>query len=141
VGELAPRGSVEAIDPALQAEVLGLLAAYGHAIDDCDPDAWARLFHPDGTSSGPGRPTLRGHAELRAWVRDHPRPDLLHTCTNVEVVGMVGEEVHVRSHFVIHRVGPDGAFSVVVAGSYRDVLVRIADRLRFRSRVAVPRTA
>lgn len=119
----------------LAAEVHQLLAAYGHAIDRCDAVGWARLFHEDGVSTGPGRPDLRGRAELEAWVRDHPRHDLLHTCTNIEVVAERGEVVVVRSHFVIHR-HDEGGHRVVVMGTYLDELVRIEDRLMFWRRAA-----
>jgi 3-phenylpropionate/cinnamic acid dioxygenase small subunit len=126
-------------DPTLQAEVTALLAAYGHAIDRCDADAWAALFHPEGSSAGPGRPTLRGREELRRWVVEHPRPDVLHMTTNVSVERVDGERVHVASHFLIVRADEGGAYSVMVAGSYADVLIRHESRLRFLSRVATPR--
>lgn len=131
---------VRVTDPALLAEVTALLAAYGHAIDRCDADAWAALFHPEGTSAGPGRPTLHGTAELRRWVLDHPRPDLLHLTTNVSVEGIGGDRVHVASHFLIVRADVGGAFSVMVAGSYADVLIRHGGQLRFLSRTATPRS-
>lgn len=122
----------------LVAEVHQLLAAYGHAIDRCDAVGWARLFHEDGVSTGPGRPDLRGRAELEAWVRDHPRHDLLHTCTNIEVVGERDGVIDVRSHFVIHQRDVTG-YRVVVVGSYADQLVRTGGCLRFWRRHAAAR--
>ncbi|GAA4671496.1 nuclear transport factor 2 family protein [Nocardioides nanhaiensis] len=122
----------------LAAEVHQLLAAYGHAIDRCDAVGWAHLFHEDGVSTGPGRPDLRGRAELETWVRDHPRRDLLHTCTNIEVVGERDGVIDVRSHFVIHQRDETG-YRVAVVGSYADQLVRTDGRLRFWRRHATAR--
>jgi hypothetical protein len=130
---------VEVVDPNLRAEVAALVAAYGHAIDRGDADGWAGLFHPEGTSAGPGRPTLRGTQELRRWVLVHPRPDLLHVTTNVWVERLEGDRVHVASHFLIVQAGEGGGFSIMVAGSYADVLVRHDGELRFLSRTATVR--
>lgn len=129
------------VTPQVLAEVHELLAAYGHAIDRGDAATWADLFHPDGTSAGPGRPTLVGRAALVAWLREHPRPDLQHTCSNVWVERVDPQGLHVVSHFVINKVDHAGAFSVLVAGSYRDLVVRHEGRLVFKCRVATPRSA
>ncbi len=131
----------EPLTAGLLAEVHQLLAAYGHAIDACDAEAWVGLFHHDGVSSGPGRPKLRGRDELRAWVEDHPRADLLHTCTNVHVLGWRGDLLDVRSHFVIYAIDTDGTYRVSVAGSYADELCRVDGVLRFWCREATPRRA
>jgi hypothetical protein len=66
------------------------MTLYGHAIDRCDADACPALFHLEGASVGPGRATLRGTDELRRWVLDHPRPDVLHVTTNVSVERIEG---------------------------------------------------
>jgi hypothetical protein len=47
--------------------------------------------------------------------------------------------VHVASHFLIVRADEGGAYSVMVAGSYADVLIRHDGELRFFSRTATPR--
>src|SRR5215207_7749706 len=59
-------------------EVQAIQSAYCHAIDRCDAEAWADLFHPDRASSCPNRPTLRGTAELRRFLEEIPRRDFVH---------------------------------------------------------------
>lgn len=125
--------------PEVVTEVESLLASYGHAIDRCDAERWAGLFHPRGISKGPGRRTLRGRAELARWVHENPRRDLLHTCTNIWIESGDAKALRVASHFVIHRADPSGRFEVAVAGTYADHLVRHEGRLVFLTRTATPR--
>jgi hypothetical protein len=49
-----------------------LLARYAHAIDDLNPEEWARCFTPDGVFQL-GSQALRGHAALRAYGEVHVR--------------------------------------------------------------------
>lgn len=118
-------------------EVQQLLASYCHAIDTCDAAAWAAVFHPDGTSAGPGRPTLRGTEQLRAFIEENPRPDVFHLVLNTYVDRVEGDRVWVTSNFVCLRVDASGGFSVLTAGRYADVLERRDGVLKIASRVAV----
>jgi SnoaL-like domain len=123
--------------PSPLVEVQAVQSAYCHAIDRCDPVAWADLFHPEGTSSGPDRPTLRGTAQLRQFLTEHPRPDFVHLTLNTVVTRLEGDTIWAAAKYVILQVGTEG-ITVAATGTYADVLERREGRLRFLSRVATP---
>lgn len=121
----------------LLSEVAGVHAAYCHAIDSGDAEAWAQVFHPQGTSAGPGRSTLRGHEALRAFIRDHHQPHLVHVTVNSLITQVRGIHIHTAARFLILEARDDGSLAIVMTGVYTDVLVRHDERLCIRSRRAV----
>lgn len=115
------------------AEISMLYAAYNHAIDLGDPEAWADTFVPDGEFMD-----NRGHEELVRFAEDwlaryeggtrHWNSQHLFTPT------ATGARGSVYLYLWDVRTTPP---STIVTGVYDDELVRTADGWRFRTRVFV----
>lgn len=110
-------------------------AAYTRAIDAGDASGWAAVFHPDGVSAGPGRPTLRGRSELEAFVRQHHQPDVVHLTLNPVIDHVGADHLLVAARYVILRTVED-AWHVETSGVYADRLETWDGRLVLRERRA-----
>ena len=92
-----------------------LLARYAHAIDDLNPEEWARCFTPDGVFQL-GSQALRGHAALRAYGEVHVREIRCRHMTGnflykidgnkaTYLPGILPEELHDRDGLAVRRPG------------------------------------
>lgn len=123
-----------------QLEILGVLALYGHVIDDGDLDRLGEVFTADAVL----KPTLthpwNGLAEIRDYfenfVRNQPIPTIAHHMTNpVVVLGEDGVTASARSKTLGIR--KDLGY---VTGEYRDELVKTGDGWRISKRSIIRRT-
>jgi 3-phenylpropionate/cinnamic acid dioxygenase small subunit len=125
-------------------EVEDLLFACNWALDDCDPDAWADCFAPDGEfirhSPGPGAdpPRLTGRQELIGFVeevrRDLGAGRLRHSVSNL-VVSQAPEGLQAKSYITVIDAAPAAASRIFALGRYEDQLVRRDGAWRLARRV------
>ena len=131
-------GYAEQMDTRQVADELAireLLAAYCHRCDDGRFSELLDLFAP-GASVVLGTATVAGHAALREFFEDRqglPEQRGRHLTVN-SVVEIDGSRARALSDFV-HIKFVDGRLMPVLAGRYRDDLVRMEDgRWRFARR-------
>lgn len=116
--------------------ILDTLYAYGHGLDYGLEDAWIDCWTPQAELDWPGRPFMRGHAQLREGFRAHTHaPQVFHKHIVVEpVITITGDSATVDSMFARLDRYPGGP-GIRAFGRYRDTLVRCADgRWRFTAR-------
>lgn len=139
---------------ALRAELRDLYDDYAGAIDDFRLDDWAAFFTEDALYKVIGRETYDqglSHATIYcdsgAMIRDRaaairetavfePRYQR-HLISGVRVDAVHGEVIHARANFLIAESMFDTATRVLLAGQYRDRLLRQSGRLKFVERLAV----
>jgi len=116
--------------------IMELITRYNHAIDGGDPDAVADCFVADGIFQGrSGR--FEGRAELRKLgMTLTPACIPRHIVTNIliEPVPGMADEARIKSHLFFYEVTPTG-FNFKTSGVYTDVVVRVADDWKFRTRL------
>lgn len=123
------------VDPADRAAASEVLARYADAIDDGDFDAVGELLADAVVEDDRGRPIARGAAAVSALYRATTRrhadgtPRTAHLVTNV-VVDRDGDDLVVRSRFVVLQATGAVPLQPVVAGRYVDRMRRIDGRWR-----------
>lgn len=118
--------------------ILDTLHAYGHGLDYGLEDRWMDCWAADAVLVWPDRPTMRGHAALRAAFRAHTHaPDAWHKHFVVAPrIQVSGDGASVQSMFARLDRYPTGP-AVRSFGRYLDRLQRCADgRWRFTERIA-----
>lgn len=119
------------------AQVAELMGRYAHAIDSGDIDQWADVFHAQASWVGPQRRPRHGRADIVDFLKGTgARTDFVHVTLNTEIVEVDGEQVKVRSDFVLLEKQPDSSHRVAMVCGYRDVLVQGGDCLRILHREA-----
>lgn len=142
----------------LRMDVEGFLVREATLLEDCEFEAWLGLFHPDIRYWAPVRITREGFGdvveegglchfeddygflELRiaslrsknAWA-EIPPSRTRRMITNVQVEGVEGDRVSVRSNFVVYRTRLADVENLFV-GRRDDVLIRHRDSWRIQSR-------
>jgi SnoaL-like domain len=122
-----------------------LLAEYAARIDAGDFEGVGRLFADALITDASGREIARGadavaalyHATTRRFDDGTPRTKHL-TTNHIVELSDDGIEATVRSYFVVLQQIPGGALQPIVAGRYRDRLVRKEGGWSFRERQMVP---
>jgi hypothetical protein len=120
-----------ALSPEDHVEIRMLYAAYNHAIDLGDPEAWANTFVPDGTFL-----SSRGRAELvqfaSDWFERYEGGSRHWNSQHLFVPTATGARGSAYLHLWDVRTTPP---STVLTGVYEDELVRTPDGWRFQARV------
>lgn len=119
---------------AIDAGVRRTIAAYARTVDGRDMAAAARLFTDDARIQVMGEEHV-GIAQVRAWLEMLGKsPAGIHLTTNTLVQPRGATEAEAMSDVAFIK-QVDGAWKIVVAGSYADRLRREADGWRFVERV------
>jgi 3-phenylpropionate/cinnamic acid dioxygenase small subunit len=99
-----------------------LLARYAHAIDDLNPEEWARCFTPDGVFQL-GSQALRGHAALRAYGEVHVREIRCRHMTGNFLYKIDGNKATGQAS-VLATLATPGGYKFFAQGRYVDQLVK-----------------
>ncbi|MCK5892579.1 nuclear transport factor 2 family protein [Aeromicrobium sp.] len=119
-------------------EIAALYDAYGRAFDEGRPDDYVETFTPDGRFTLPDGNVVEGRDGLHrlasraasSSARSH------HFVRNLQVE-VSGETATGTAHAIAVAVAGD-AVELLVAGVYRDTLVRTPDGWRFATRTVTP---
>lgn len=110
-------------------EIEQLYAAYNHAIDSGDGEAWAATFTADGAFN-----KFTGHDQLvgfvRQWREKMNGASRRHWNTNLRIV----PSKEGASASVLLMLLDVNTRSIVATGMYNDTLVKTADGWRFKTR-------
>lgn len=119
------------LSPADQFAILQLLYSYSHRLDSGDAEGWASLFTDDGEFVEP-EGTQRGRRELVAMVhahhRDHEGAAKSQHWVHSPVITGDDDHAEVLAYVIVFQAGDRLDVRGRVMGSYRDELVRDADR-------------
>jgi ketosteroid isomerase-like protein len=110
-------------------DITQIYAAYNHAVDNGDGDAFAALFVADGALA-PGGDPIAGTDALAAFARSVPgaMPGIRHLASNVMVSGD-GDEATGACYLSVLIAGAQP--QLLMTGRYRDTLRREAAGWRF----------
>jgi uncharacterized protein (TIGR02246 family) len=121
-----------------ESQIRNLIRAYNRALDDRRSDLLAELFAEDGLIRAMGS-TTTGREAIRSMIAETgtsgERPHTAHHTTNT-LVTLEGDSATAESDFMVLRRGTAGT-EIMLAGRYRDRLVRGSDGWRFSERHAV----
>jgi 3-phenylpropionate/cinnamic acid dioxygenase small subunit len=111
-----------------------LLARYGHLLDDQDFDRLSEIFAEDAVLTFPrrDRDPIRTSAAITQFFATAAGASAHHT-TNIVVVAE-GDEVRVRSKFLVPYTRPEHDVHRWYGGVYEDTVVRTPDGWRIASR-------
>jgi hypothetical protein len=127
--------TVVALAPSDIIEIHQLYAAYNHAVDDGDGEAFAACFVPDGRLGG--AVDISGGEALTAFARAVPvaRPGIRHNASNILLAP--GEDADAASGkaYLTVVVSKDGESTVSTTGKYVDTLRRTPEGWRFVERL------
>lgn len=127
-------------------EILNLVAAYSHAADGTDPEAYADCFTDDGAFVGrvgmPDESRIEGREALlkfhRAAVARRGEIQNRHIQTNTHVVSQTDETAHVRTYLLVMVSRGENPPEPGLTSVYDDELVKTAKGWRIRLRRAIP---
>lgn len=127
-------------------EILNLVAAYSHAADGTDPEAYADCFTDDGAFVGrvgmPDESRIEGREALlkfhRAAVARRGDIQNRHIQTNTHVVSQTDETAHVRTYLLVMVSRGENPPEPGLTSVYDDELVKTAKGWRIRLRRAIP---
>ncbi len=143
--------SPDALDRLLaESEIRNLVARLGHLADDGDIDEYLSLLTEDAEWTTPGRPTRKGHADLRARILEDRAAGVqgpgaasrhVNTALWVEVDGDRGRAESYFLYITNANGGAPGSTVqdastpvVQLTGRYVDEFVRTPDGWKLRSR-------
>ncbi len=119
------------LSPADELAILQLLYKYSHLLDSADGEGWASLFTDDGEFVEP-EATRKGRAELaelaRSHHRDHEGASSSQHWVHSPVITGDGDRAQVTAYVIVFKRAEPSGVRGLVMGSYRDELVRDADR-------------
>jgi len=115
-------------------EIHQLYAAYNHAVDGGDGEAFARCFVPDGRLGGDM--DISGGEALVAFAQGVPAavPGIRHNATNILVAAGDAPDTASGKAYLTVIVSKDGQSSVFMTGRYLDTLRRTPAGWRFVER-------
>lgn len=136
-----------AINSGDRAQILDLIARYGHYFDIHEPEAWASLFTGDGELSFPlstdplgPRYEIKGHDQLVAFASYNSQPDQvgIHFPGPTILVRTGARRVLARTPVAIGVVKTNTFFGATFNGYgvYEDVIVKTKNGWRFKKRTA-----
>ena len=129
-----------------QLDVLNLIGLHSHVMDGTDPQAFAEVFTPDGTSLerrkdqeivlGQGREGLTEYITGLINERGDEKPR--HHVRNTIFLKLSEESVVTKTYFLVTIVPGEGQLAKVIdTGIYEDTIVRGPDGWLIQKRVAV----
>ncbi len=115
-----------------QLAIRQLVAQYNRAFDFGDPAAWVETFADDGTFAMGGRQLAAGREALLAFAgKMIPTMKVKH-CTTDAIVEVNGDTATHDAYLILVNTGDQ--VSVANSGRYRDQLVKVDGRWKFKSR-------
>lgn len=136
-----------------RSEIEKLFRTYCRLLDQGRFAEWVDLFTADGVYlvithenlqdqgmlllKDDGRDALKERAAFLMGYYQSERCKTLHTCCNVELGAISGNEATCNSYFVVYRTASDGFPQLHSCGEYRDRLFRENGRWVFRERLVV----
>lgn len=141
-------------DLALRLEIEELYAAYAHALDDGELERWPEFFVDDclyeivsRENHERGLPLALMRCESKAMLADRvvtirqtqmfaPRA-VRHLVSSLQVAPATADGVNVRANYAVLQTLVDDETRVLSAGRYIDMLVRVGDDLKFKSRTCL----
>jgi 3-phenylpropionate/cinnamic acid dioxygenase small subunit len=126
--------SVVALAASDMVEIHQLYAAYNHAVDDGDGEAFAACFVSDGKLGGDM--DVSGGEALVAFARGVPVsiPGIHHNATNILLAGGDDADAASGKAYLTVVVSQGGQSTVMMTGRYVDTLRRSPDGWRFVER-------